>query len=131
MRGFTHIAVKRLDLVMTDVPDIVDVVVGTPLATSDHSFVSCVLRIEQSVPEYNVRSTVFLKHRTNRYSVCSAVMSFTWNTILSADQLVAFDRAIGEVIGSYVPTTVLCSRYGDKQWFDASYQRAYDAKHTA
>ena len=28
---------------MTDVPDIVDVVVVTPLVTSDHCFVSCVL----------------------------------------------------------------------------------------
>ena len=30
----THIAVNRLDLVMTDVPDIVDVFVGTPLGTA-------------------------------------------------------------------------------------------------
>ena len=32
----THIAGNRLDLVMTDAPDIVDVFVGTPLGTSDH-----------------------------------------------------------------------------------------------
>ena len=31
----------------------------------------------------------------------------------------------------YVPTTVLRSRFVDKQWFDASCRRAYDAKHTA
>ena len=55
----THIAGNRLDLAMTDVSEIVYMVVGTPLGTSDHCFVSCVLRIEQSVPEYNVRSTVF------------------------------------------------------------------------
>ena len=30
-----------------------------------------------------------------------------------------FDRAIGEVIDRYVPTTVLHNRRGDKQWFDA------------
>ena len=66
----THIAGNRLDLVMTDVPDIVDVIVGTPLSTSDHFFVSCV---EQSVQEYNFRSIVFLQHRTNWDSVCSAV----------------------------------------------------------
>ena len=59
-------------------------------------------------------------------------MSFTSSTILkSADPLVAFDRAIGEVIGRYVPKTVLQSRSGDKQWFEASCQRAYDAKQTA
>ena len=47
----THIAGNRLDIVMTDVPDIGNVSVGTPLGTSDHCFVSCVLRVEQSVPE--------------------------------------------------------------------------------
>ena len=106
----TRIASNKLDLVMTGVPDIVDLFVGTPLETSDHCFVSYVLRVEQSVPEYNVRSTVFLKHRTN---YC-AVRSFTWRTILkSADPLDAFDRAIGEVIGRLVPTTVLRCRSGD------------------
>ena len=59
VRGPTHIAGNRLDLVMTDVPDIVDVVVGTPLGTSEHCFCSCVLRVEQSVPEYDVKSSVF------------------------------------------------------------------------
>ena len=53
MRCPTHIAGNRLDLVMTNVPDIVDVVVGTPLGTPDHCFFSCVLRVEHSVPEYN------------------------------------------------------------------------------
>ena len=95
MSGPTHIAGNRLDLVMTDIPDIVNVAVGTPLGTSDQ-FVSCVLRVEQSVPEYNVSNTVFLKHHTNWDSVCSVVRSFTWTTILmSADPLVEFDRAIG------------------------------------
>ena len=97
---------------MTDVTDIVDVVVGAPLGTSDHCFVRCVLRVEPSVPEYNVRSTVFLMHRTNWDSVRSAVRSIILSTILkSADPLVAFDRAIGR----YVPATVLRSRSGDKQ----------------
>ena len=68
--GPTHIAGNRLDLVMTDVPDIVDVVVGTPLGTSDQCFVSCVL-CEQSEPEYNVRSSAFLQHHTNWCPQCS------------------------------------------------------------
>ena len=90
------------------------------------------LRVEQSGPKYNVRSTVFLKHRTNWNNVRCAVRSFTWSTILwSADPLNAFDRAICEVIGKLVPTTVLRNRSGDKQWFDASCRRAYDAKQTA
>ena len=90
------------------------------------------VRVEQSVPEYNVRSTVFLEHRANWDSDRSAVRSLTWSTIIkSADPLDAFDRAIGEVISTLLPTTVLRSRSGHKQWFDASYRRAYDAKQTA
>ena len=72
------------------------------------------LRIEKSVSEYNVRSTVFLKHRTNWDSVRSAVMQEHYMDHFEvSDPSVAFDRAIGEVIGRYVPTTVLRSRSGD------------------
>ena len=89
-------------------------------------------RVEQSVPEYNVRSAVFIKHCTNSDSVRGAVQSFTWSTILkSADPLVAFDRAVGEVIGRHVLTTVFRNTSGDKQWFYASCRRAHDAKQTA
>ena len=70
---------------------------------------------------------------TGTVSVRSAVRSFKWSTILksAAGPLVAFDRAFGEVIGRYVPTTVLHSRSGDMQWCGASCRRAYNAKHTA
>ena len=82
----THIALYTLDLVITDVTDIADVFVGTPLETSDHCFVSCVLRIEHhSVPECNIRSYGFMKHRTNWDNVRCAVRSFTRSTILKSD----------------------------------------------
>ena len=42
----THNASNGLNIVVTEVPDIVDVVVGSPLGTSYHCFVSCVLRVE-------------------------------------------------------------------------------------
>ena len=109
---------------VSNISGIVDVFVNTPLGISDHCFVSCVLQDKQSVPECNIGSTVFLKHRTNWDNVRCAVRSFTWSTILkSADPLDAFDRAIGEVIGRLVPITVLRSRSGDKQWLDASCRR--------
>ena len=77
-------------------------------------------------------NTVFLKHRTNLDNALCVVRSFTWSTILkSADPLDAFNRAIGEVIGRLIPKTVLRGRSGDKQSFDASFQRDYDAKQTA
>ena len=100
----TQIAGNRLDLMMTNAPDIVDVFVGTPQRTFNHCCVSCVLWVEHYVPEYNVRSTFFLKYRPNWDNVRFVVGNFTWRTISkSADPLDAFYRAIGEVIGSLVP----------------------------
>ena len=125
----THIAGNGLDLLLTDAPDILDASDGTPLGTSDHCFVSCELRVKQSVPNYDVRSSVFLQYRTNWDIVSCAVLSFTWSTILrSAVSINAFNRDIGEVIGRLVPTIVLRSISEDKQWFDASCRRALDAK---
>ena len=68
VRSPSDIAGNTFEHVMTDVPDIVDVVVGISLDPSDHCFVSCVVLVEQSVLVYNFRSTVFLKHHSNHTS---------------------------------------------------------------
>ena len=70
MLGLTHIDFNRLDLMMTDVPDIVDVVVGTPPGTSDHCFVSCAFRVEQSVLEYVQCQIYSLLKATNQLGQC-------------------------------------------------------------
>ena len=108
MRCPTHIGGNTLDLVITDVPDTVDVVVVTPLGTSDHCFVSCLFCVKQSLLNYNVRSTVFLKHRINWVSVRSAVRSFTLSAILkSADLLVALiDLLVRSLVGMFLP--IIC-----------------------
>ena len=80
--GASHIAGNRLDLVMTDAPDFVDVSLGTPLGTSDNCFVNCDLLIEQVITEHNIRHVVHLKHRINSDNVRNAVRSLSWNTIL-------------------------------------------------
>ena len=51
----THIADNRLDLEMTDAPDLADVLVSSPRGTSDNCFVSCVIRVEQSVCKSAIR----------------------------------------------------------------------------
>ena len=78
VRGATHIASNRLDLVMTDAPD-VDVSFGTPLGTSDHCFVNCELLVEQVIPEHNIRRVVHLIHRINWDNVRNAVRSLHAN----------------------------------------------------
>ena len=47
------------------------------------------------------------------------------------NSIIASNRPIFLSVYRLVPSTVFSSRSGDKQWFDASYRRAYDAKQTA
>ena len=95
--------------------------VGTPLGTSDHCRVSCGFGLSNMYRSNISEVFVFLNHRINWDNVRCAVRNFTRSTILNSDEpLDSFDRAIGEVIGRLLPTTVLRSRSGDKEWFDAS-----------
>ena len=57
VHGPTHIAGNRLNLVVVNVPDIKDVVIGTPHGTSDHCFISCVLRVGSNTMATNLQAS--------------------------------------------------------------------------
>ena len=67
--GPTHARGGTLDLLMTDVTDLVQVAVVAPIGNSDHSSLSAVISMGQAVPNLCVRRKVFLKHQVN------------WNTV--------------------------------------------------
>ena len=48
--GPTHARGGTLDLLMTDIPDLVRVAVVAPIGTSDHSSLSAVISMVQAVP---------------------------------------------------------------------------------
>ena len=60
--GSTHPRGVTLDLLMTDVPDLVRVAVVAPICNSDHSSLSAVISMAQTVPNKCVSRRVFLKH---------------------------------------------------------------------
>ena len=62
----THARGGTLDLLMTGVPDLVQVtVVVSSLGNSDHSSLSTAISMAQTVPNLCVSRKVFLKHRVN------------------------------------------------------------------
>ena len=69
----THVRGGTLDLLMTDVPDLVRVAVVAPIGNTDHSFLSAVISMAQAVPNLCVSRKVFLKHQNNRNTVCGAI----------------------------------------------------------
>ena len=54
-----------LNLLMTDVADLVQVAVVAPKGNSDNSSVSAVISMAQTVPNLCVSRKVFLKHQVN------------------------------------------------------------------
>ena len=62
-----------LDLLMTDVPDLVRVAVVAPIVNSDNSSLSAVISMTWAVPTFCVSRKVFLKHQVNWNAVCGAI----------------------------------------------------------
>ena len=60
--GPTHARGGTLDLLMTDVLDLVRVAVVEPIRNSDHSSLSAVISMAQAVPNLFVSRKVFLEH---------------------------------------------------------------------
>ena len=58
----THACGGILDLLMTNVPDLIQVAVVAPIGNSDHSSLSVVISTAQAVPNLCVSRKVFLKH---------------------------------------------------------------------
>ena len=63
--GSTHARGGTLDLLMTDVPDLVRVAVVAPIGNSDHSSLSAVIAMAQAVQKLCVSRKDFLKHQVN------------------------------------------------------------------
>ena len=61
--GTTHARGGTLDLLMTDVPDLVRVAAVAPIGSSYHSSLSAVISMAQAVPKLCVSRKFFLKHQ--------------------------------------------------------------------
>ena len=79
--GPTHARGGTLDLLMTDVPDILLVSVVAPIANSDHSSLSAVISMAQAVPNLCVSTNVFLEHEVNWNTACGAMQDLPWRNI--------------------------------------------------
>ena len=69
----TYARGETLDLLMTDVPDLVRVAVVALIGNSDHSSLSVVILMAQAIPNLCVSRKVFLKHQVNFNTVCGAI----------------------------------------------------------
>ena len=88
--GPTYTRGGTLDLLMTEVPDLVRVAAVAPISNSDHSSLSSVISMAKAVPNLCVCRKVFLKHQVNWDTVCGAIQDLTRCNIWLADNPVRF-----------------------------------------
>ena len=106
--GITHARGGTLDLLMTDVPDLVRVAVVAPLGRSDYSSFSISISKAQAIPNLCVSNRVLLKHRVNWSPVCNAIGVFSWRSIWSADNPVErLNIHLSMPVDCFVPTKVI------------------------
>ena len=113
----THTRGGTLDLLMSDIPDLVRVAVVAPIGNSDHSSLSAVILMAQAVPNLCVSRKVFLKHQVNWNTVCGAIRELPWRNIwLSDNPFEVLNEDLSLLVGRYVPTKVICVQNKDKPW---------------
>ena len=113
--GPTHARGGTLDLLMTDVPDLLRVAVVAPIFNSDRSSLSAVISMVQAVPNLCVSRKVFRKHQVNWNAVCGAIRELPWRNIwLSDNPVVVLNEHLSLLVGRYVPTKVIRVRKKDK-----------------
>ena len=128
----THRAGNCLDLVLTNVPALVNIDVLCPVGTSDHSCLSLTLKLSQSVPSFHIVKEVFLKGRVNWDRIRRDVANLDWKMVLGGAQpIMALNDALRVILRRHVPVVKLKIRSSDKPWFDSSCKIAYDRKQTA
>ena len=103
--GPTHARGGTLDLLMTDVPDLVWIAVVAPIGNSDHSSLSAVISMAQAVPNLCVSRKVFLKHQVNWNTVCGTILELPWRNIWLSDNPV-------DVLNKHLSQLVGCTKQG-------------------
>ena len=130
--GPTHARGGTLNLMMTDVPDLVRVSVVAPIGNSDHASLSAVISMAQAVRNLFVSRVVFLKHQVNWNTVCGAMQDLPWRNIWSAvNPVEVLNEHLLQLVGRFVPTKVIRVRNKNKPWFDDQFRHAFGLKQEA
>ena len=86
----------------------------------------------QAVPNLCVSRKVFLKHKVNWNTVCSAMQDLPWRNIWSADNPVeVLNEYLLPLVGHFVPTKIIRVRSKHKPWFDDQCKHAFGLKQEA
>ena len=125
----THRSGNCLDLVFTDVPGVVGCNVGTPIGTSDHSYVSVTIRTEQTVPDVSFSRKIYIKSRADWNGILQELSTVDWPDIYhQVDSISSFNATCTEVLDKRIPSRVIKFYNRDKAWFSHEYKWTYQER---
>lgn len=128
----THTSGNCLDLVLTDVPGVVDVTVLPPIGYSDHSGILLEVQTNSVLPNFSYSRSVFMKSRINWEGVRNDVSNIVWRDILHAPSPVdSLNDALQHIFERRVPRRTIRTRSKDAAWFNDDCRRAYRDKQCA
>ena len=128
----THVSGNCLDLIFTDVPGVVTIHVGSPVGTSDHSYISATIKTRQLVPDISISREVYLKSWANWNGILLDLSLLNWPDIYrQIDPISSLEAALLTIIEKHVASRILHFRLKDKAWFDDNCRRALQDKQEA
>ena len=114
-----HARGGTLDLLMTNVPDLVQVAVIAHIGNLDHFSLSAVMSLAQEVPNFCVSKKFFFKHHFNWNTVGGEKQDLPWHNIWLADNPVeVLNEHLSQLVGHYTyqNNKVIRVQNKDKPW---------------
>ena len=128
----SHIDGGVLDLVLTDVPDVLWVQVRLSVGTSDHRAVFVYVVLEQPILQLVCRQEVFLRNSVDWELVRGYVKGPNWNGIITSHcSASSLNKALLCVIRDRVPKQTFVVITGDKHCCEDRCVLAHRAKQRA
>ena len=107
----THKLGNYLDLLLTDVPCVVDPLVDPPLSNSDHSSISFFVKIGFKVPNISFSCKVDLKSRVHWPHFGDGLLNHNWSVIYNRLNPVSeFNKFITSLVDRRIPSKVISKK---------------------
>ena len=121
-----------LDLVLTDVPGVVSVVVSPPVGRSDHSSLLLSLNVDQPVMDFTVMKEIYMKTGIIWANVVVDIESLPWGDVFGHDQPVdKMNDYLLAILRRHVRVKILRLRSKDRPCFCHQCRVLYDEKQAA
>ena len=121
-----------MDLIFTDTPGVVAGNVGSPIGTSDHCYISAIIKTEHAVLDISFSRKIYLKSQADWDGISNDLRELDWPHIYTQVDFVASMNDVFEgIIVRRIPSRVIKFHIKDKAWFNENCKRANLAKQEA